>query len=660
MQHCLLGCCLLQFVAVVVLSVALWVASRAHRTALETIRAEVQRVCSQFRTEQRRQPSRIEITPTGSHGLAPIPARHHTSALAIPQLHRQQQLPPQPPLRLLPPLPKMLLGPGGVDEQWRKSGDRRPTPPDNVALSAVQWSERAAGGVLVAIMAGKVATLGQTTLCAHTAVSCVVYADQPMVGIPPSIRVVHASEYRSNYSNGRTNVGDCCRPDDGEDYYCDPHRAVTLQHQYRFLPALAHARALPGWRAGALSWLVFIDDDAWVHAERLLRLLGRYDPSRPLYLGDFGHWTTTLGRIPDARRKLLSWEPPYACGGSGSVFSRAAVLQIDFAGCAARYHRGCFQSDWMIGRCAAEAQVMPAVLGASCGTCLSCGAKQQTARQWLVSAMERHQQACAFATLTCEDHIPYEVRQALCRVVRARAAIVHGWNASCEIKDENPFAALLGAIAPNGWNDSKRLPKQQRSASYQVRPPVPTTPTAARPAGERASGARGSGSVITFLQQLRLFDFRRQLVSLGVFQVADLKWLRPDDLRGIGMSDAQSRVLIAAAHTLPDGREHDPFVPKVNSPISSIMHHLRLQKLRDRLISRLKVQTQEDLERVTEAQLASIGFKLLHRRRFLAGIAKLPERDAYAKRRGGGGLSPAGRRGGARGKRALPSRGSKK
>ena len=149
MQQCLLGCCLLQFVAVVMLSVALWVASREHRKALETIRAKVQRVCSQLQTEQRRQPSSIETTPTGSHGHASMPARHHTSALAIPQLHRQQQLLSQPTLPLLPPLPKMLLGPGGVNEQWRKSGDRRPTPPDNAALSAVQWSERPAGGVLV-------------------------------------------------------------------------------------------------------------------------------------------------------------------------------------------------------------------------------------------------------------------------------------------------------------------------------------------------------------------------------------------------------------------------------------------------------------------------------------------------------------------------------
>ena len=57
----------------------------------------------------------------------------------------------------------------------------------------------------------------------------------------------------------------------------DPHRAVTLRHQYRFLPALAHAKALEGWRSGAFQWLVLVDDDAMVYPERLARVLG----SRP-------------------------------------------------------------------------------------------------------------------------------------------------------------------------------------------------------------------------------------------------------------------------------------------------------------------------------------------------------------------------------------------
>ena len=101
------------------------------------------------------------------------------------------------------------------------------------------------------------------------------------------------------------------------------------------------------------------------------------------------------------------------------------------------------------------------------------------------------------------------------------------------------------------------------------------------------------------------------------------------DLLGIGMDEAQGKSLIEAARTIPEGREHQPFVPKVNSPVSSIMHHLRLQKLKDRLISKLNVKTQEDLERVGDEDLKSIGVKVLHRRRFLAGVAKLPKRDTY-------------------------------
>ena len=66
--------------------------------------------------------------------------------------------------------------------------------------------------------------------------------------------------------------------------------------------------------------------------------------------------------------------------------------------------------------------------------------------------------------------------------------------------------------------------------------------------------------------------------------------------------------------------------------MSSILHHLRLQKLKDRIIAKLSVKTQEDLERLSDKDLKSIGVKALHRRRFLAGVAKLPKRGAYSSR----------------------------
>ena len=42
----------------------------------------------------------------------------------------------------------------------------------------------------------------------------------------------------------------------------------------------------------------------------------------------------------------------YACGGAGTVLSRAAALRLDVPRCIARYRRRCMQSDWMLADCA--------------------------------------------------------------------------------------------------------------------------------------------------------------------------------------------------------------------------------------------------------------------------------------------------------------------
>jgi hypothetical protein len=42
--------------------------------------------------------------------------------------------------------------------------------------------------------------------------------------------------------------------------------------------------------------------------------------------------------------------------------------QVDFEGCAQRLHRGCLQSDWMLGQCALSAGVTP-LHNLSCGMC---------------------------------------------------------------------------------------------------------------------------------------------------------------------------------------------------------------------------------------------------------------------------------------------------
>ena len=83
------------------------------------------------------------------------------------------------------------------------------------------------------------------------------------------------------------------------------HRSNTLQAQFRFLPALRHAKVqnLARFTRGAsgdssgkegdkdkASWLVMVDDDSWVSIPRLLPVLGRYLPKREF------NWETLFGR----------------------------------------------------------------------------------------------------------------------------------------------------------------------------------------------------------------------------------------------------------------------------------------------------------------------------------------------------------------------------
>ena len=91
----------------------------------------------------------------------------------------------------------------------------------------------------------------------------------------------------------------------------------------RFLPALAHAAKT---YAASAHWLILVDDDSHVRPEPLLTALHLKDPDEAMYLGDI---------VPRPHiQRLRSW-PAFACGGSGSIFSRAAVQRIDLGRCAA-------------------------------------------------------------------------------------------------------------------------------------------------------------------------------------------------------------------------------------------------------------------------------------------------------------------------------------
>ena len=141
-------------------------------------------------------------------------------------------------------------------------------------------------------------------------------------------------------------------------FFCEPHRAVTLPAQYRFLPALQHVAASPAFTGGKFRFVVLVDDDSYVFVRRLLWLLSRIDHKRPLYLGDFG-------ASPEA---ILLGVKRFACGGGGSVLTAGALRRMDLAACTRRYHAMCMQSDWMIGGCAMSYNVT-ALGELGCNTC---------------------------------------------------------------------------------------------------------------------------------------------------------------------------------------------------------------------------------------------------------------------------------------------------
>ena len=147
-------------------------------------------------------------------------------------------------------------------------------------------------------------------------------------------------------------------------FFCDAHRRETLGAQYRVLPALAYVKrvAHDELRSGALRWLVVLDDDSLVSLPRLLGILGCYDESRPLHLGDF---------IPGFR-DASSWERTFPCGGGGAFLSEAAVRATDFGACHERYRRSCLQSDWMLAGCLTThgAAALPDAGCHACGTCV--------------------------------------------------------------------------------------------------------------------------------------------------------------------------------------------------------------------------------------------------------------------------------------------------
>ncbi|KAG8466607.1 hypothetical protein KFE25_007986 [Diacronema lutheri] len=195
----------------------------------------------------------------------------------------------------------------------------------------------------------------------------------------------------------------CCAQ---RDFFCKAHRAETLSAQYRFLPALLEYRKRPEFAEA--KWVVLVDDDAFVFVENLRRLLEHYPPHVPFYMGEF-----LEGRGPQ------SWA--FACGGGGSVFSRAAMERMDLRACIKRIHSKCMQSDWMLAECAHQHMVRY-VKAHGCNSC------SHITRKGAHSILHTRVPNCHFMQQSAL-FIPY-----LQPATRGSPSIIHGQRSEADYK----------------------------------------------------------------------------------------------------------------------------------------------------------------------------------------------------------------------------------
>jgi len=136
--------------------------------------------------------------------------------------------------------------------------------------------------------------------------------------------------------------------------------------QLRYVPVLNYMRELMTSGQDDLfdhaKWLVIVDDDTFVFHHNLAAYLRTLDHTSPIYTGDVipDEW---LPVSRDGMGNELGVSSPtiFVNGGGGSIFSRAALQRMDTERCVNNSMPGQpwwrWQSDWMIGACAAEGGV---------------------------------------------------------------------------------------------------------------------------------------------------------------------------------------------------------------------------------------------------------------------------------------------------------------
>ena len=159
------------------------------------------------------------------------------------------------------------------------------------------------------------------------------------------------------------------------DYYWPVYRSAQL----RFLPALHWLRervtANPATNPktaqyfGAAKWVLLVDDDTFVFYHNLKIHLESLDPTRKIYTGlvSPSGWLPTklnnVGHSETGRDPHVNSYDLFINGGSGSVFSLAALQALDTQDCVDEMKPSGkwwqWQSDWAVGSCARRRSIFP-------------------------------------------------------------------------------------------------------------------------------------------------------------------------------------------------------------------------------------------------------------------------------------------------------------
>ena len=187
------------------------------------------------------------------------------------------------------------------------------------------------------------------TWCVDAKHACVVFSDQHDTVVKPWVLDLQGMGFNRSYL-------------DSQDSY--------VLAQKRFIPALRVLQTMLNVNyRGKFSWTkwaMLVDDDTYVYFDGLMHTLSAYPDAwtNRIYTGDVcpKQWlpmTATEGHMghPGQHVTVKDWTP-FVLGGGGSVFSIAALKSMELNGCVAETLPGGkwgeYQSDWMLGTCAAR------------------------------------------------------------------------------------------------------------------------------------------------------------------------------------------------------------------------------------------------------------------------------------------------------------------